>query len=122
MIFSITLAFAGALITNMLVKVDGENVVIEWWTSNETNVKYFGIERKTPQSDFVEIDKVDPGRSDNHYVYVDKNIYKTEDLLFIYRIAIVDNDNSVTHSKEYSARPLISGFKKTWGSIKAMFR
>lgn len=121
-VFSISVAFAGALITNMLVRVEGENVVVEWWTDNETNVKYFGIQRRTPQTDFIELDKISAGKSDNHYVYIDKNIYKTEDLLVIYRIAIVDNDNSVTYSKEYNARPMVSGFKKTWGSIKAMFR
>ena len=118
----VSVAFAGAILNYFEVSSQSENVQVEWKTGDESNVNHFSILRKTPQTSYVEIATVQPRGSNSLYTYVDQSIYKTNDVIFIYQLKIVDNDMLTTYSIERSASPNISGIKRTWGSIKAMFR
>ena len=117
-----TAAFAGAYLDYFQARTDGDNVRIEWKTGDETNLNHYSIERKTPQLTYVEITTIQPKGSNSFYTYIDQSIYKTRDVLFVYRLKIVDNNQQVSYSGEVSVSPNISGVKRTWGSIKAMFR
>ena len=59
-----------------------------------------------------------------NYEYTDQTAFKTNDQVYKYRIEIVDKDGSLSYSKEMSVlhNNGISGVKRTWGSIKALFR
>ena len=118
----ISSVFAGAFIQFFTAKSEGDDIRLEWRTAEETNLKHFAIERKTHNSGFIEIGIVNAKGSNSSYVYVDKNVYKTTDLIFTYRLKIVDNNNQVSYSNEISVTHSVSGVKRTWGSIKAMFR
>lgn len=114
--------YAGAYIDYFHARSEGEDVRLEWKTGEELNLSKFVIERKTPQSTFAEIATVDPKGSNSYYSYLDKNAYKSTDLLFNYRLKIVDNNNIISYSSEVTVSHNVSGVKRTWGSIKAMFR
>ena len=114
--------FAGAFLDYFHARTENENVRLEWKTSAENSVKHFIIERKTSQSSFVDIATIEPKGDNSLYSYVDESAYKSNDLVFVYRLRIVDNNDQYTHSSQVSVSPNISGFKRTWGSIKAMFR
>ena len=114
--------FAGAFLDYFHARTENENVRLEWKTSAENNVKNFIIERKTSQSSFVDIATIEPKGDNSLYSYVDESAYKSNDLVFVYRLRIVDNNDQYTHSSQVSVSPNISGFKRTWGSIKAMLR
>lgn len=118
------IASAGAFIDYFHAKSEGENVKLEWKTGDETNVNHFAIERKTPQTDYIEISSsIQPKGSNSFYTYTDQSVYKAENMIFVYRLKIVDNNQQITYcSSEPSVAPNISGVKRTWGSIKAMFR
>jgi hypothetical protein len=118
----VSVAFAGAYLDYFQAKSQGDNVQVEWKTGDETNINHFSLQRKTPQTSFVEITTVQPKGSNSTYSFIDQSIYKTNDVIFIYQLKIVDNDMQTTYSLEKSASPNISGIKRTWGSIKAMFR
>ncbi|MCH7826505.1 MAG: hypothetical protein IIC75_00810 [Bacteroidetes bacterium] len=118
----ISTAFAGAFLDYFQVRSEGGNVVVEWKTSQETNLDKFVVERKSPQGVFIELATIAPKGSNSFYNYIDKGAYKSTDLLFIYQLKIVDTDNKVTYSSPASISLSISGVKRTWGSIKAMFR
>ena len=61
--------------------------------------------------------------SDKYYEYVDETAYKSSGTLYYYRIAIVDNSGQTTYSNSVPVlHDNISSVKKTWGSIKALFR
>ena len=62
--------------------------------------------------------------TDQYYEYIDETAYKTTGSVYVYRIAIVDNDGTVTYSEEVSVLhdTINGGVKETWGSIKALFR
>ncbi len=118
----ISAVYAGAYIDYFQARSEGEDVRLEWKTGEEINLQNFAIERKTPQSTFTEIAIVNPKGSNSFYSYLDKNAYKSTDLLFNYRLKIVDNNNVISYSSEVTVSHNVSGVKRTWGSIKAMFR
>lgn len=118
----ITTAFAGVMLDYFHVRNQGDDAIIEWKTSQETNLKNFVIERRGPQTQYSEVATIEPHPDNPFYSYTDKSIYKTNDYIFIYRLKIVDNDQQVSYSDEASVSLSISGVKRTWGSIKAMFR
>jgi len=122
-IFLVGTAFSGAYFNIFTARSESDNIVLSWETGDENNIEYFGIERKTPNSTFILIDKVNPKGDNSSYTYTDKNIYKTNEDLYIYRIAIHEhNSSNVTYSAEVSVSHYLSNVKRTWGSIKAMFR
>ncbi len=119
---SLSSLLGGVFIDFINAKNEGENVRIEWKTSDEKNVKEFVVERKTPQTEFVAIESIQPKGSNSYYSYLDKNTYKVTDVIFIYKVKIVDYDNTVSYTKEVSVSLMTGVGKRTWGSIKAMFR
>lgn len=118
----ISTLFAGALIQYFNAHSEGDNVRLEWQTGKETNLQKFVIERKTPQTGYIDINSVQPKGDNSYYTYLDESVYKTNSTIYIYRLKIVDNNNQISYTNEVSVSPNISGIKRTWGSIKAMFR
>jgi len=121
--FVVTAIYAGAFLEYFHGRSEGEDIRLEWKTGEESNLQNFAIERKTPQSSFAEIITIQPKGSNSFYSYLDKSAYKpTSSMIFVYRLKIVDNNNQVSHSAEITVSHNVSGVKRTWGSIKAMFR
>ena len=113
---------AGAFFEFFHARSETGNVRIEWKTGEERDVTSFIIERKSPNSSFLPIATVQPKGNNSFYSYLDENAYKPNDMIFIYRIKIVTSDNNFSLSKEIAVSHSVSGIKRTWGSIKAMFR
>jgi hypothetical protein len=116
--------FAGASIYYINASSENGNVKVEWKSKDEVNLKHYIIQRRTPTSSFVDITTIQPKGSNSNYTFTDETAYKTQDLLFIYRLKIVDDDaaKTTTYTQEVSVSHKVSGVKRTWGSIKAMFR
>jgi hypothetical protein len=119
----IATVYAGAYISYFHISSDGDNVKLEWQTGDESNLQKFVIERQSYQKPFIEIANIVPTGNNSYYSFIDQNTYKTNDMLFIYRLKMVDKDGAtITYSDPSSVSLNISGVKRTWGSIKAMFR
>ncbi|MGE5804769.1 MAG: hypothetical protein ACM339_03455 [Ignavibacteria bacterium] len=118
----ISIAFAGAYLEDFQASTEGENVKLWWKTGEEKNVSHFIIQRSTAQNVFTNIATKLPQGSNSYYSYIDEAAYKTSEIVFTYRLLIVDNDGTVTRSSEVHASPTLSVPTRTWGSIKAMFR
>ena len=115
---------AGATIADpgLSARSSGDNVFVTWQTLEETNVMHFVVQRKTQDSPFADIGIILPEK-DQYYEYVDETAYKTSGTIYLYRIAIVDKNGNITHTNEVTVlHDNISSVKKTWGSIKALFR
>lgn len=121
-LFITTAIFAGTFLEYFHGRSEGDDIRLEWKTREEVNLQLFKIERKTPQSGFAEIATVLPKGSNSYYSYLDQTTYKTTDMVFIYRLKIVDTNGQASYSNEVSVSHSVSGVKRTWGSIKAMFR
>jgi hypothetical protein len=120
--FLASAAFGSAFIDFFHARSESSDVKLEWKTSEEINLKNFVIQRRTPQTSYIDLAVVPPKGSNSFYSYIDESAYKGSDLIFVYRLKIVDNNNQVSFSSEVSVSPNVSGVKRTWGSIKAMFR
>ena len=114
--------YAGTFLDYIQGSSVGEDVLLEWQTSAEVNLKHFVIERRTIQNPYIELATVEPKGNNSFYSYLDEAAYKTAELVFIYRLKIVDNDGATSFSREVTVSHNVSGVKRTWGSIKAMFR
>ena len=96
----ISAVYAGAFLEYFQGRSEGDNVRLEWKTGEEVNLQIFKIERKTPQSPYVEIASIESKGSNSYYVYIDESAYKTNDLIFVYRLKIIENDGTVSYSSE----------------------
>jgi hypothetical protein len=120
--FLVSTAMAGAFLDFFHGWSESENVKLEWKTGEENNIQHFVVERKSPQSSYTALATIQPLGSNKLYTYVDENAYKTSDLVFTYRLKIVELNGQSNYSTEVTISHNISGVKRTWGSIKAMFR
>lgn len=102
------------------------SVYIEFKTDSEVNVSSLVIQRSPDGNNWSDVHSFQPlGSSSNGslYSWTDNSFYKTSDVVFYYRLEIKFNDNtSPQFLSSTSVNPKLSGVKKTWGSIKAMFR
>jgi hypothetical protein len=121
LVFSAAMTFAGVDLIKFSARSQNGNVVVSWQTISETNLNHFAVERKTVNGSFVEVGKVNP-RTDKNYEFVDQSAFKLSDQLYVYRLKIVDNDGSTSYSNEVAVPHNVSSVKRTWGSIKALFR
>ncbi len=120
-LITISVIYAGVELISFTAKSQNGNVILNWQTASETNLKNFVVERKSVDGNFFEIAVVEP-KSDKNYQYIDQSAFKTLDAVYSYRIKIVDNDGSVSYSGVQSVYHNVSSVKRTWGSIKALFR
>jgi hypothetical protein len=116
--------FAGASLYYFNASSDNGNIKLEWKSQEEKNIQHYILQRKSPTSSFIDIATINPKGDNSYYSYTDESAYKVQDLLFIYRLKIVDNDaaRTTSYTQEVTVSHSISGVKRTWGSIKAMFR
>jgi len=111
---------SGPQITKASMQSDG-SVLINWMFDMDSNVGHYEIWRSTDvNGTFNQIGDVPKGT----LYFVDKtDLFKTADKLFYYKVIEVGTGFSQTSS---SISVLYSGTsstaRRTWGSIKAMFR
>ena len=102
---------------------DGGSIKLNWVTDDETSVARFEIERRVGTSGaFGYIATVMP-KGPSLYEFVDHSAYKVSSMLYQYRIKIVfSNASSPIYVGPVTVNHTVSGVRRTWGSIKAMFR
>lgn len=101
------------------------NIVVTWATEDESNVREFRVLRKSGMDgEFVELRNsiVAAKGTPSVYEYQDTEAFKTSVGIYFYQVRIVFNDGSYAHSAIAPISPPASAAKRTWGSIKAMFR
>jgi len=118
----VSYALAGAVLREFKAKSTNGDVELEWTTGEERDVVRFEIQRMAGvNGEYVKIGEVTPTGSNSTYKFVDRSAYKINDSLYKYRLAIVSSDGTA-YSQELTVLHSVSGVKRTWGSIKAMFR
>jgi hypothetical protein len=116
--------FAGAFLDFFQGRSDGNNISLEWKTRGEQNIVSFEIQRKAGyEGDYMSIVQIDPKGSNSYYSYVDRSAYKSSASVYIYRLKINEGASApASFSNEITVSHSVSSIKRTWGSIKAMFR
>ena len=102
---------------------DGSVITLRWNTDNETNVTKFVIDRRVGTSGaFIQIGMLNP-KGASLYIYEDKTAFRSTATLYQYQIHIKFADGSPDQELgPISVSHSVNSVKRTWGSIKAMFR
>ncbi|MDH4069519.1 MAG: hypothetical protein OEV30_03775 [Ignavibacteria bacterium] len=103
---------------------NGNSIVIRWMSEDESRVTSFEIERKAGlTSQFFLLAAVAPLGNNSSYEYVDDTAFRVgAESIYAYRIRAVFEDGSSAYSGEVTVIHAVSSVRRTWGSIKAMFR
>ncbi len=99
-------------------------IVVTWSTLDESGVKEFKILRRNgTEGDFIPLNASIAAKGfSSSYEYEDTEAFKTSGGVYQYRVRIVFNDGSFADSKITTVSSVASTARRTWGSIKAMFR
>jgi len=115
-------AFGGAIKDGTLSAYsNGTNIIVRWVSENEAGVRGYAIERKAGMDGpFITL-TVEPlfcKGNNEAYEFIDQSAFRTTDNLYQYKITALGTGAvyyvTVNHS--------VSSVRRTWGSIKAMFR
>ncbi len=99
------------------------DVIVSWKTLDETNVKEFRIDRHSSDDpEYITLGTVAAAHLSS-YSFRDRTAFKKATSIYYYRLVIVFNDNTTqVFANEASIDHTVSGVRRTWGSIKSMFR
>lgn len=117
-----TLLFAGATLEFFRGRSENDKVILEWKSREEIAVKEYIVERKSVNSEYIPIGTLQPKGNNSYYTFIDETAFKSLGSIYYYRLKIVDYNGSISFSNEITIFHSVSSVKRTWGSIKAMFR
>jgi hypothetical protein len=102
---------------------NGSDIVIRWNTESEAGVQQFVVVRRAgTEGEFIPVATVTPKGDRSSYEYIDRSVFKTSASLFQYRIRVVNGQTPAPETEIVTVSHVSSTARRTWGSIKAMFR
>ena len=120
------LLYAGATISNFHARLENSLIILEWNTESETNVNHFEIQRSTDKINWMKVGTVKSNTgtsmSRQYYQFSENAIFKINSSSLNYRLVVIDNQNNREIYSVVASVSGSSGIKRTWGSLKAMFR
>jgi hypothetical protein len=128
---SVVIYAAGTTLRTFSAKTSGTDIIVEWTSVQEVNLKEFQIERKSDQSSFVYVTTEEAQGDNSRYSYVDDKAFMSKDnngdqvlkgKEYFYRLKFVGEDGSVSYSDPVPVTQHINSVQRTWGMIKEMFR
>ena len=117
----VSLVFGKTVILEFRAEPENEKIVISWRTGEEVDLQHFEVQRSTDRETFVTIGTVPAKGSNSEYQFEDTGLSHFKNV-FYYRLKIVDQDGSYEYTDTLPVLPKISSIKRTWGTIKALFR
>ncbi|HWP81114.1 MAG TPA: hypothetical protein VNN76_00490 [Bacteroidota bacterium] len=119
----VSLLFAGVFKDKPTAVSNGSDITVSWITLDESNVQRFDVLRRAGYSgDFLVIASVNPKGNNSSYHFVDQQAFKVAAGIYQYKIRVVNGELPPPESEIVTVSHLSSTAKRTWGSIKAMFR
>jgi len=115
------LLLANAVIVEFRAEPSIDKTILYWKTGEEKDVEIFMVERSLDNQSYIKIGEVEPKGSNSEYQFIDENLSETQNI-FYYRLKIQNTDGSFQITEPVTVIPNISSIKRTWGSIKALFR
>jgi hypothetical protein len=124
MFVMLSIAAAGIIREGTLqARSDGSNVTIQWGTTDESNIREFTVERRTGTvGEFSVIAVIAKKGSNSFYEYIDRSAFKSTGTIYQYRIKSLTVSGTPEYSTVLTISHNVSSVKRTWGSLKAMFR
>lgn len=108
---------------NLRASSDGSVIKVTWKVASEINIEKFVVERRAGnRGTFLQIGtKYPEGKSE--YTFEDQTAFKSTANIYEYQIRVIFNNGNPDHLLgPISVSHSVNSVKRTWGSIKAMFR
>ena len=124
----VAIAYAGVIRSAPTAFTNAEGyITVTWQTDDETGVKNFQVWRaqvvEGNVGTFEMVGVVDrPDVKPMKYEFVDQAIFKVTTNVFAYKVRVMFQNGTYSDSEITKTSHLSSTAKRTWGSIKAMFR
>lgn len=112
----------GQVITEITGESSNDQAILEWTTGSEIEVVEFKIQRSFDGVEFHTVKYVEPVGSRHTYRYIDDDLFKERLHTYYYRIETVLSGNRSELTRIIEVILSFSTIRRTWGSIKAMFR
>ena len=122
------LAFAGVIRSTPTASTNSDGfIAVTWQTDDETGVLRFEIWRAQVVGgnlgDFEKVGDVErPSVKPQSYEFIDRSVFKVTTNFFAYKVRVIFQNGTFSDSDIARTSHLSSTAKRTWGSIKAMFR
>jgi hypothetical protein len=100
------------------------NIVLRWESDDESGIVAFEISRRSGMDGpfIVLVPKFSPTGSNSRYEFTDESAFRAMDSFYTYRIVGIYADNHRSEPFDVGVSFIGTGVRRTWGSIKAMFR
>jgi hypothetical protein len=124
-LFVTGVAVSGAIRDGSLsARSDGSNITVQWVSDDESGVLRYEIERKSgANGQFVFLVQIPLRGNSSSYIYVDDSPFlHGMESVYQYRIKVDYSNGSSVYYGPVTVTHQVSSVRKTWGSIKAMFR
>ena len=113
--------YADAVIIEFSGEPSQDKIILSWKTGQETDLDLFVVERSSNKKDFNKIGEVAPKGSNSTYEFIDSEFTEVKSIYY-YRLRVRNEDGTFQLSEPIMVILKVSGFAKTWGSIKALFQ
>ena len=122
LVFMVGSALASVVFSRFDARTEGNDIVVSWQASVETDVREYVVERRTVfDTQFVEMARLAAHGPNILYTYRDERVFKAQAEQVSYRLRIIDTNNSFVVSDPITVDYTPTAVRRTWGSIKAMF-
>jgi hypothetical protein len=102
---------------------DDSRIYLRWLSDDEAGVVRYELERKSGlNQQFFLIAEIATKGNNSTYEYTDESAFRTSESIFQYRIKVVLNNGTPVYYGPITVSHHVSSVRRTWGSIKAMFR
>jgi hypothetical protein len=117
--------FAGPVRENSFTgSSNGSEIILRWISDDESGVLRYELERKAGVSgQFFLLSEIAPRGNQTPYEYIDDSAFRGTESMYQYRLKVVFGNGSA--SMVYGPITVLHNpntVRRTWGSIKAMFR
>jgi hypothetical protein len=118
------IAAAGVIKGQPSARSDGSSVTLHWDSDDETGIVGYEIAREAGYgSQYAVLLPLFKAKGSNQpYDFVDETAFRTTGTFYKYRITGIYASGARSDPYEVGVNHTVNTVRKTWGSIKAMFR
>lgn len=125
LVISAAISFSSPLRDGSLSAIsNGTNITVRWLSEDEAGVLRYEIERKSGvNGQFILVAPVTLRGNNSAYEFIDDSAFRVVESIYQYQLKVIfGNGSPPVYYGPITVIHDVSSVRRTWGSIKAMFR